>query len=257
MALAAHSSTLGLNVGSIELLYEAHPCLAVYKPGALLTQAPPEIDSLELRIRQYLTRREQRTGKIYLGMPHRIDRPASGVLVVARNIRATRRLSQQFAMRTVQKTYWVLVEGHLRPEQGTWRDFMRKIPGVASAEIVAPDHAEARLAILHYRVRRYESYGSWLEIQLETGRTHQIRLQCAMRGHPVLGDHQYGSAQLFGPSVDDPRKRWIGLHARQLAFDHPKSHERVVVTAPVPKVWETLRKRQEWEEDDPSANHRD
>ena len=239
----------------MELLYEAHPCLAFCKPGALLTQAPPEIDSLERQIREFLKLRDQITGKIYLGMPHRIDRPASGVLVVARNVRAARRLSKQFEMRTVEKTYWVLVEGHLQPEQGTWRDFMRKIPDRAHAEIVPADHADARLAILHYRVRRYERYGSWLEVRLETGRMHQIRLQCATRGHPVLGDQQYGSSQPFGTPVDEPRARWIALHARRLAFDHPKSHERVVVTAPVPEVWETLRSRQEWGENDPLANH--
>jgi 23S rRNA-/tRNA-specific pseudouridylate synthase len=146
-------------------------------------------------------------------------------------------------MRMVDKTYWVLVEGHVRPRRATWRDFLRKVPGEARAEIVMPDHAESRLAILHYHVRRYEDYGSWLEVRLETGRTHQIRLQCSSRGHPVLGDGQYGSTRPFGPQREDHRDRWIGLHARQLGFTHPKTREPVIVTAPVPAPWLELRSR--------------
>ncbi len=223
---------------NVELLYDAHPCLVVCKPGALLTQAPPGIDSLEVRVRAFLQERDSRDGKVYLGVPHRLDRPASGALVLARNVRATRRLAEQFEMRTVEKTYWVLVEGHVQPEHATWRDFMRKIPDQPRAEIVPATHPQARLAILRYRVLRYEEQGSWLEVRLETGRTHQIRVQMASRGHPVLGDEQYGSSRPFGPQVDDVRDRWIALHARQLAFDHPKSRERIMVTAPLPAIWE-------------------
>ncbi len=207
----------------LELLYEAHPCLVLNKPGALLTQSPPGIDSLEVRVRAFLQQREGRTGNIYLGVPHRLDRPASGAIVLARNVRATRRLAEQFEMRQVEKTYWVLVEGHVQPERATWRDFMRKIPDQPRAEMVGPEHDQARLAILHYRVRSYQPFGTWLEVRLETGRTHQIRLQCASRGHPVLGDWQYGASHVFGPQVDDWRDHWIGLHARRLCFEHPKS----------------------------------
>jgi RluA family pseudouridine synthase len=225
-------------MNDVELLYDAHPCLVVCKPGALLTQAPPGVDSLEVRVRTFLQQRDSRAGKIYLGVPHRLDRPASGALVLARNVRATRRLAEQFEMRTVEKVYWVLVEGHLQPERATWRDFMRKIPDQPRAEIVPASHEQARLAILRYQVLRYEDAGSWLEVRLETGRTHQIRVQMASRGHPVLGDWQYGCSQPFGPQTDDLRERWIALHARQLAFDHPKSRERIVVTAPLPAIWE-------------------
>jgi 23S rRNA pseudouridine1911/1915/1917 synthase len=225
-------------LNDVELLYEVHPCLVVCKPGALLTQGPPGVDSLEVRIRAFLQQRDSREGRIYLGVPHRLDRPASGALVLARNVRATRRLAEQFEMRTVEKTYWVLVEGHVQPERGTWRDFMRKIPDQARAEIVSAAHPQSRLAILRYQVLRYEDRDSWLEVRLETGRTHQIRVQTASRGHPVLGDWQYGSSRSFGPQADDVRDRWIALHARQLAFDHPKSRERVVVTAALPAIWE-------------------
>lgn len=232
---------------NVELLYESHPCLVLNKPGGLLTQSPPGIDSLEVRVRAFLQQREGGTGKIYLGVPHRLDRPASGAIVLARNVRGTRRLAEQFERRSVEKTYWVLVEGHVQPERATWRDFMRKIPDQPRAELVGPDHDQARLAILHYRVCRHESFGTWLEVRLETGRTHQIRVQCASRGHPVLGDRQYGASQAFGPPADDWRDACIGLHARRLEFEHPRSRERVIVTAPLPAPWLELQPQSGWE----------
>jgi 23S rRNA pseudouridine1911/1915/1917 synthase len=221
-----------------DLLWEDGPCFVVAKPGGVLTQSPPGIDSLEIRIKQYLAARHQRAGKVYLGVPHRIDRPASGALVMASQVRAARSLSEQFEDRTVKKTYWALVQGHVQAESGTWRDFVRKVPGEARAETVADDHPEGRSAILHYRIKERLSHASWLEIQLETGRTHQIRLQASTRGFPILGDYQYGANQSFGPEVSEPRDRWIALHARQISFHHPTSRERVEVTAPMPAWWD-------------------
>jgi 23S rRNA pseudouridine1911/1915/1917 synthase len=220
-----------------DVLYEQGPCLAVSKPSGLLTQAPPGIDSLEVRIKQFLKTREAKPGNVYLGVPHRLDRPASGVLVVARHVRAARRLSEQFEGRTVIKTYWVLVEGHPPEESGTWTDYLRKIPGVARAEVVEATHDEGREAVLHYRVRARLAEASWLEITLETGRNHQIRVQAAARGLPVVGDQLYGARLGFGPEVDDERQRAIALHARSLAFHHPMTRERVLVTAPLPVAW--------------------
>lgn len=223
-----------------ELLYEEGPCLAVAKPGGLLTQAPRGIDSLETRVKAFIKQRDEKPGNVYLGVPHRLDRPASGVLVMARNVRATKRICDQFQERTVDKTYWALVEGIVQPEHGTWHDTMRKIPDVAAAELVASDHPHAKDATLHYRVLLTHQGNSLLEIRLETGRTHQIRLQCASRGHPICGDELYGATTTFGPTTDDPRARWIALHAHSLAWNHPKSRERVCITAPLPEAWKGI-----------------
>jgi len=223
-----------------DILCEDGPCLVVCKPPGLLTQAPPGIDSLEKRIKKFLKIRDEKPGKVYLGVPHRLDRPASGAMVFAKHVRAAKRIAQQFESRRVKKTYWALVEGHVRPRQGTWRDQMRKIPDVAQAEIVAADHPDARQAVLHYRTLERFDWGTWLEIQLETGRMHQIRLQCASRGHPLLGDMQYGAAQSFGPQPEDHRLRAIALHSRLLAFDHPMTHQPLSATAPVPEFWGEL-----------------
>lgn len=223
-----------------DILYEEGPCLAVVKPGGVATQAPPGIESLEVRVKQFLRIRDSKPGNIYLGIPHRLDRPVSGVLVMARHVRAARRLAEQFEARTVRKTYWAVVEGRVSPDCGTWTDHLRKVPDAAQVEIVAPDHAEARIAVLHYRVVAAHEHDSWLEIDLETGRMHQIRVQAAHRSHPILGDSQYGSLTPFGPATDDFRRRWIALHARRLEFRHPMTRQLVSQTAPLPPAWQTL-----------------
>jgi 23S rRNA pseudouridine1911/1915/1917 synthase len=137
----------------------------------------------------------------------------------------------------VQKLYWALVEGRVPEEQGTWRDFLRKVPDEPRAELVERSHPEARLATLHFRVLRQLDRLTWLEIELETGRMHQIRLQGASRGFPVAGDSQYGAQLPFGPQLDDWRARSIALHARQLRFRHPMTRASVDITAALPDCW--------------------
>ncbi len=163
----------------------------------------------------------------------------------------TRKLCTQFADRTVSKVYWAFVEGQVSPDEGTWRDHLHKRHGMAQAEVVEEDHPAAKHAILHYRVLCHSELGhselgqgkqgSWLEIVLETGRTHQIRIQAASRGHAVVGDSQYGSTTLFGEQTPEIRDRGIALHARQLGFTHPMSGEAVDIVAPLPASWDALQ----------------
>ena len=223
-----------------EILYEDGPCLAVNKPPGVLTQAPPGIDSLEVRIKAFVRQRGDSAAEIYLGVPHRLDRPVSGAMVFGRDQRTTRRLAAQFETRRVRKTYWACVSGLIEPGEGTWVDHVRKIPGRPRAEIVGPEHEQGRQAILHYRTLGPAEWGSWLEIELETGRMHQIRIQAASRGYPVLGDADYGSAVSFGPQPEDVRLRAIALHARTLAFRNPSTRQDVVLTAPLPAPWASL-----------------
>ena len=232
--------TRSIQPEGFNLLYEKGPCLVVVKPGGLATQAPPGIDSLEARVKEFLRIRDGKTGKVYLGIPHRLDRPVSGVMVLARHVRAARRLAEQFEARTVIKKYWAVVEGVVSPETGTWTDRLRKIPDAAQVEVVSPEHREGRLAILYYRVLASDGRTSWLEIDLETGRTHQIRVQAASRSHPIVGDAQYGGVLPFGPVTDDVRRRWIALHARRLEFRHPMTRELVNQVGPLPPAWRSL-----------------
>lgn len=220
-----------------DVLYEEGPCLAVDKPGGLLTQAPPHIDSLERRLRHYLQQREAKPGRIYLGVPHRLDRPVSGVLLFARHVRAARRLSDQFERRMVDKRYVALVEGVLDHDTGEWVDYLGKVPEQARAEVLAAGDPLARLARLRYRVLCRVGACTCVEIELDTGRYHQIRVQAGSRQHPVAGDFQYGAQQPFGPACSDERQRCIALHARRITFYHPMTHESRTVVAPLPDYW--------------------
>ena len=219
-----------------EILYERGGCLVVSKPPGVLTQAPPGIDSLEVRIKTYLGGGSGPDG-VYLGVPHRLDRPATGAIIFGKEPRITRKLGEQFEKRRVHKVYWTCVEGHVEAETGRWEDFLYKVAGEPRAEVVGVGHPDGRHAALHYRVLKNFDWGTWLEIELETGRTHQIRVQAATRGHPVLGDKQYGSTVAFGPQFEDERLQAIALHARSLTFRDPDTRQTVAVVAPLAVYW--------------------
>ncbi len=224
-----------------EVLYDNGPCLVVNKPSGVLTQAPAGIDSMEVRVKAFYRDREQKEGNIYLGLPHRLDRPVSGAIVFARHVRAAQRLSSQFENRTVIKVYWAAVEGDVQPDEGRWTDLLHKRHGMSQSIVVPEGDPRGKLAVMRYRVLgRIEGVGTWLEVELETGRTHQIRVQCASRGHAVVGDAQYGSTRPFGEQFEDERLRAIALHARQLGFNHPMTNEPVDVIAPLSPTWEVI-----------------
>lgn len=222
---------------ALDILHEDSSVIVVNKPGGLLTQAPLGIDSLEFRIKKLLKERDAKPGGVYLGVPHRIDRPVSGAIVFAKNVRAARRISEQFEGRLVEKTYWALVAGDVQPGEATWTDYLKKIEGEPRSVVVDERDPAGRIAILHYRVMQRLPDRTQLEITLETGRTHQIRVQCAHHGHPLLGDSLYGSSERFGPWSEDERERLIGLHARSLKFRHPLTRDWVECEAPLPAVW--------------------
>jgi 23S rRNA pseudouridine1911/1915/1917 synthase len=223
------------------LLYDDGPLFAVWKPPGVATQAPAEFPSLEAEMKDWLRAREQKPGNVYLGVPHRLDRPVSGVILFTRHVRAARKVATQFERREVRKTYWACVEGRVEPPAGTWTDRLKKVYGKPQTEVVGPDDALGREAVLHYRTLGECAGGTWLEIELETGRTHQIRIQAASRGHAVLGDAFYGATTPFGPQEVDERAKHIALHARSIALRHPMTQSPVAVTAPLPDSWRALQ----------------
>lgn len=230
------------------ILYEDNHCLAVAKPAPLLTQGvPPGVPTLEAQVKAYLKERYHKPGNVYLGIPHRLDRPVSGVVVFARNTKAARRLAEQFQQRRVTKVYWGVVEtgaaGNELPHEGIWEDWLLKLPDESRSEQVAPDTPGARRAVLGYRRLETVPDGCLLEIQTETGRMHQIRVQAAVRGWPIRGDFLYGARLPFGPPAELPRDRVIALHARSLTFLHPIRFEPITVVAPLPQTWATLSAR--------------
>src|SRR5947209_11641641 len=118
----------------LNILFEDNHCLAVAKPSPLLTQGvPPGIVTLEAQVKAYLKERYCKPGNVYLGIPHRLDRPVSGVVLFAKNTKAARRLAEQFQNRTVVKVYWAVLEGEVEPIEGAWEDWILKLPAEARA----------------------------------------------------------------------------------------------------------------------------
>lgn len=229
-------------MSDLEIVFEDQDILVVCKPAGLATQAPRVFDSLEARVREHL----QNEPKPYLGIPHRLDRCVSGTIAFAKRRKAAQRLSKQFEERSVGKRYRAIVSGRVSPSMGSWTDYLRKIPDEPRGEVVPQtmltQFPDAKQAILKYEVLQFadDTNATELRIELETGRMHQIRLQAAVREHPVWGDAVYGSTVNFGPSMDDERKRHIALHAEELTFEHPRSRDRVKFCSPLPDYWPSL-----------------
>ncbi|MFO0844459.1 MAG: RluA family pseudouridine synthase [Gemmataceae bacterium] len=227
---------------TLDVLYEDNHCLAVNKPAGLLTQGVPQgIPTLESMARAHLKEKYHKAGNVYLGIPHRLDRPVSGVVLFARSSKAAARLAEQFRERQVGKVYWALVEpnssGKFPPEEGVWEDWLLKRSEEARSETVALGTEGAREARLRFTRLQVFADSALLEVRPETGRMHQIRVQAASRGWPVRGDVLYGARLPFGPPAELPRDRVIALHGRALTFLHPIRYEPVTVTAPPPGHW--------------------
>jgi len=227
----------------IEILLEHPWFLVINKPTGVLTQAVPGIESVQTLLVKQLKERDPNGPVPFVGMPHRLDRVTSGTMVVARNQRALRRLSDQFAARTVRKLYHAVIP--FMPERfGRWTDWIRKIPNEAKAEIVTPETESAKEAILAFRVigdSEMTLHGvrirvSTVEIELETGRMHQIRLQFATHGFPILGDSLYGSPFRWMEAEPGERESPIALHALSIEFRNPQNAEHVKVVVQPPQA---------------------
>jgi 23S rRNA pseudouridine1911/1915/1917 synthase len=202
------------------VLYDDNHLLGVVKPAGMPTQAgrPGEPCLLEVA-REWVRERYAKPGRVFLGLVHRLDRPVAGVVVFARTSKAAGRLSQQLRARTVTKIYRALVCGCPEPTEGLLVHHVQVRPDgrVVLHDAPAPDRKEARL---RYRVLRAGS-PSLLEVRLETGRKHQIRMQLARYGHPIVGDARYGSTAPFMPGA-------IALVAWRIIVTHPTQPDRRV-----------------------------
>jgi 23S rRNA pseudouridine1911/1915/1917 synthase len=215
----------------MQVLFEDNHLLAVVKPAGLPTMGVAEDEpSLLVQARQYIKEKYAKPGNVYLGVMSRLDAPVSGVVLLARTSKAAARLTEQFKERSVQKTYWGVVEGAIKPAAGELTNWVAPDERHRKMHIVAGPRPDAREAKLAYRLLRPTPDGSLVEIELHTGRKHQIRLQLAHHGFPIVGDRKYGARQKFPAG--------IALHARRLVVTHPvKQHTRVELVAPLPPCW--------------------
>ncbi len=214
------------------ILAEDNHLLVINKPCGWATMgALPGEPSIVDWARDDLKRRYHKPGNVYLGVVSRLDTFVSGVLVLAKTSKAAARLSAQFAAQTTTKTYWAIVPGQPEPSTGEWQDYLVKDDRAHRVIRVSANHTGAQLARLRYTVKHSHQDYSWLQIELLTGRKHQIRVQCATRGFPIYGDRKYGSRENWAPHS-------ICLHARELSLDHPTRTERLTWTAPLPANWQ-------------------
>ncbi len=217
----------------LTVLYEDNHCIAALKPARVLTAGDRTGDvSLLDMVRNYLKEKYKKPGKVFVGLVHRLDRPVSGVVLFARTSKAAGRLSEQFREGTVTKVYRAIVEGTVAESSGEYVDWLVKDEKTNIVRSVPPRSPAARESRLLFRCVESSRGLTLLEITPATGRSHQIRVQLAARGHPIYGDGKYGSRHSLHGT--------IALHAAQLTFDHPTRHEPVTIAAPDPEIWRRL-----------------
>ncbi len=212
------------------VFYEDNHLLALYKPSGLLVQTDQTGDPSLLDLaRFWIKRRYRKPGRVFLGLVHRLDRPAAGVILFARTSKAAGRLSEQFRTGKTRKKYAAVVEGRLRQEAGRLVHQVERL-GSGSSRICSFSSDKSREARLEFEVLDSSREKTLVEIELETGRHHQIRVQFAHIGHPVLGDLRYGASAPL-------QERQIALCATELAVIHPTLKNRITFVCPYPAGW--------------------
>jgi 23S rRNA pseudouridine1911/1915/1917 synthase len=219
-----------MNPPPLHVLYEDNHLLAVVKPAGLPTMGTPEgLPTLLTLAKEYVKQRYGKPGNVYLGVVSRLDAPVTGVVLLARTSKAAARLTEQFRSRDVEKTYWAIAEDLVEPPEGRLVDWLAEDERHRRMHIVGPTMPGAKEARLTYRRLSIVSGSSLVEVELETGRKHQIRLQLSGHGHPIIGDRKYGSVVQF--------PHGIALHARRLVISHPTTGARIDLEAPLPSAW--------------------
>lgn len=202
------------------IYFEDSHLLVVSKPGGWLTQPNGSAEeSLEDRLKAWLQVRDQKAGRVFLHALHRLDRPASGLVLFAKSAKALRRLNAHERLLIRTKIYHVCVEGNWQESEGRLMHWL--VHGEHRAHVVSPDTVGAKQAVLDYRVLGKTEKDTRLEVTLRTGRYHQIRCQFAHEGYPILGDRKYGSRYLFLPVGT------IALHHAFLEIEHPVTRVRL------------------------------
>jgi 23S rRNA pseudouridine1911/1915/1917 synthase len=218
---------------NLQILFEDNHIIIVNKRAGDITQGDKTGDKpLSDVVKEYIKDKYNKPGNVFLGVVHRLDRPTSGIIIFAKTSKSLERLNKMLRDKTINKTYWAVVKNHPKKEKDTLINFLRKNPKNNKSTAYPKEIEGSKKAILHYTViKKLDNY-SLIEVDLETGRHHQIRSQLSNIGSPIKGDLKYG----FDRSNKDGS---IHLHARRIQFIHPVTKEEVNITAPTPKevIW--------------------
>ena len=214
-----------------QILYEDNHLIAINKLPGQITQGDKTGDPcLADLVKDYLRQRDAKPGNVYCGVIHRLDRPVSGVVLLAKTSKALSRMVEKVRTRDFEKHYWAVVKNAPPQPQAMLENWLIKMEERNKSYAVGSGRPNAKLARLEYREVAVSAGGyHLLDINLHTGRHHQIRVQLSNIGCPIKGDLKYG-ADRSNPDGS------ISLHAHTITFDHPVRHEPVIITAPNPQI---------------------
>jgi len=227
-----HSSKANLQV-----LFEDNHIIIVNKRAGDISQGDKTGDTpLSEIVKQYIKEKYNKPSNVYLGVVHRLDRPTSGIIIFAKTSKALERLNKMLREKVIHKTYWAIVKNTPSKTQDTLINYLRKNPKNNKSTAYKTEIEGSKKAILHYKILKELDNYCLLEIDLETGRHHQIRSQLSNIGSPIKGDLKYG----FDRSNKDGS---IHLHARKIEFIHPVTKETIQVEAPTPQdvIWNACK----------------
>lgn len=222
----------------MEVLYEDNHLIAVNKRVSEIVQGDKTGDTpLSETVQQWLKEKYEKPGNVFIGVVHRLDRPVSGVVLFAKTGKALSRLNEMFRKGEIRKTYWAIVKNPPPNAEGELVHFLTRNEKQNRSYASDTEKPGSKKAILTYRLIAHLERYYLLEINLKTGRHHQIRCQLSKMGSPIKGDLKYG----FDRSNPDGG---ISLHAREISFTHPVSQKEILITAPAPpdKLWQSIEK---------------
>ena len=220
----------------MEVLYEDNHIIIINKKAGVLVQGDKTGDTpLMDLVKDYIKVKYNKPGNVYLGVVHRLDRPTSGIVMFAKTSKALSRLNELFRHDKVDKTYWAVVKNMPKKPEATLTHYLIKNERTNKSTAHDVEKPRTKKSILHYKLIAKSDHYFLLDVNLETGRHHQIRCQLSKIGSPMKGDLKYG-AERSNPDGS------ISLHARSISFTHPVSKEQINVTAPVPNdtLWKDL-----------------
>ena len=222
----------------MKVLYEDNHIIIINKAAGEIVQGDKTGDkSLCDTMKAYIKEKYAKPGNVFIGLPHRLDRPVSGIVVFAKTSKALERLNRMFSEGSVKKIYWALTKGIPNPAEAELESWILRNEKMNKSFSYPKEVKGSKRAILHYRLAAASQNYNLIEVELKTGRHHQIRCQLSSIGCPIKGDLKYG-AQRSNPDGS------ISLHARYIEFVHPVSKQLIAITAPLPddRLWQSFEK---------------